>query len=194
MKKRYLFGGIVLAVALLLIAMAVGRNNTAYTEFDNNTINEVLSGQKSFIDFYSQKAVNVNSPGELSEGYSGGAYMYAVLDADRDGTDELFIEYAGSGETIILDIQQGMAVAYGIPYRGRLDLKADGTMTGSSGAANSRVYSISFGDNGIEYTDIIVCNETDGEFIVNGETVSLNECRAAMEKQQLKENVKWLEI
>ena len=167
-------------------------NNNSVSEMDDNTIQAILNGKMSFIDFDSKLEATITSLPQVNSQYMGEPGMYAVVDLDNNGTKELLIEYNFNGDTAIINIQNGKCIAYYIPYRGRTGLKTDGTMSWSSGASESGVQRISFGNEGIISTDIIVYSE--GLFAVNGNNVTKEKCEKALSEQDMKKDVEWLPI
>ena len=65
---------------------------------------------------------------------------YALADLDGDGLTEIVLEWLKSGDDygyVVLDWQNGQAVAIQMVYRALLMLKGDGTFSWSSGAADN---------------------------------------------------------
>ena len=162
------------------------------SEMDDNTIRAILNGQKSFIDFDSKLEATIRSLPQVNSQYTEKPGMYAVVDLDNNGTKELLIEYVFNGDTAIINIQNGKYIAYYIPYRSRSRLKTDGTMSWSNGASESGVKRVSFGNEGIISTDIIVYSED--LFTVNGNTVTKEEYEKALSEQDRKKDAEWISL
>ncbi len=81
----------------------------------------------------------------LSQRTEGGsswvAQQYALADVDQDGADEMILSIGLENDPyygyVVLDDQHGTVFGYDIVYRALMDLKADGSFSFSSGAADS---------------------------------------------------------
>ena len=81
---------------------------------------------------------------------------------------------------------------YGIvceSYRGMLELKTDGTMTGDNGADNSQIYKMTFDKN--KRTDIILTSMDGDKLQIDGKDVSDQEFTEYLKNQSNKENVEF---
>ncbi len=191
--KKILITFMVLNFIMVLTACGTSSNiDEQTTQMDDKTIQEILSGQKMFVDFDSKEEVTITSLPQANSQYLGTPWLYAVVDLDNNGTKELLIEYNAGGDTAILNIRNGECIAYYIPFRGRTNLKTDGTMTSSGGAAYNSVQKISFGNDGI-ISEVIISREDD-LYKINGENVTKEEWEDALAEQEEKETVEWLPI
>ncbi len=126
----------------------------------------------------------------------------AVLDLDGDGQMEAVVkEYTRGTEytelgSLVLDVQQGTVYAYDLSIRALNELKADGTFTYSSGAADNGVASLKPEEDSAPY-QILAESRMDSaggiSYTVNGLTVSGTEYSAALEQQTRKPEAVWYE-
>ena len=109
----------------------------------------------------------------------------AVLDLDGDGQMEAVVkEYTRGTEytelgSLVLDVQQGTVYAYDLSIRALNELKADGTFTYSSGAADNGVASLKPEEDSAPY-QILAESRMDSaggiSYTVNGLTVTAPVC------------------
>lgn len=168
-------------------------------QMDESTVQALLSSKISFTDFETKQKATVKTLPKVNEMYGGVASRYTVFDLDKNGTDELIVEYNRSGDTAIITLKNGDFVAYYVSFRGFMNLKTDGTMDWSNSAYESGTYKmVSFSDDGIVTVNTIVYNTGDvfssPEYKVNGVNVSENEVINAMRAQHKKESVVWFDI
>lgn len=120
---------------------------------------------------------------------------YTILDLDRDGADELIVKLMGQGGYLILHPTEDGLWGYTQVVRGMMDLKADGTFTGSSGAGDWGFSTVSaFGPDRMEEVCFTWCESTrDGgqRCFVNGSPAVLREFEAAVDLQDQKESAPW---
>ena len=126
----------------------------------------------------------------------------AVLDLDGDGQMEAVIkeytrgvEYTELG-SLVLDVQQNTVYAYELSLRAMIELKADGTFTYSSGAADNGIASLKPEGDSVPY-QILAESSTDSaggiSYTVNGLTVSGTDYSAALDQQTQKPEAVWYE-
>jgi len=91
--------------------------------------------------------------GIYNDPYDMGA-GFCVVDLDRDGKDEICIEYAG-GDILILHEIDGQIYGYDYGFRSFNPVYTDGTFVGSSGASYSEFYgNVSFTKDEFRYEGI----------------------------------------
>ncbi len=156
---------------------------------DEYTINEYLTNSKDFLDFDSKQEVTLETLSMANNRYNGIPYQYAVIDLDGDGCDELLVEYNMMGDTAILHIEDNKCVAYYISFRGRGNIKTDGTMSYSNGASDNGIHKISFSPEGLVIKKILEC--VDGVYKIDGKIVSEDIGLAELDKQNSKTDVIW---
>ena len=154
----------------------------------NDDVSLLLSGEKTFTDFETQRTATIFTLPDENTSYLGKPASYAVIDLDDNGKNELLIEYDGAGDTAVLTLRDGEYIAYYISYRARTDLKEDGTMSYSSGASDSGVQRLTFTDDGMESINVLEYNTGDYIFTIDGKKVSEEECAEALRKQYDKKN------
>ena len=126
----------------------------------------------------------------------------AVLDLDGDGQMEAVIkeytrgvEYTELG-SLVLDVQQNTVYAYELSLRAMNELKADGTFTYSSGAADNGIASLKPEGDSVPY-QILAESSTDSaggiSYTVNGLTVSGTDYSNALDQQTQKPEAVWYE-
>lgn len=133
---------------------------------------------------------------------------FAVLDLDNDGAPEvvLWINTGGpdSGDCFgfeILKIQDGAVCGYTLWYRAFEELKADGTFSFSSGAADSGFGTIAFSKDG--YTVSAVAYSQSGtdsggdtvvSYYVNQQSAAQAAFAAAIDGQNSKPDANWVDF
>ncbi|MBR6513677.1 MAG: hypothetical protein IKT46_02465 [Clostridia bacterium] len=154
----------------------------------------LLKGSMDFVE--SERYVTVYTLSG-SDNYHGIPCEYAMVDMDADGIKELLIQYDGNGDTAILHWEYGLWVAYYAPYRGILDLKTDGTMYGSGGAATGSVHRYIFKEGQMITVDLYEYDESGTPYYyVDGFACDKEfmEQRAQEINQNDKQSVVWLNI
>ncbi len=186
---------------------AGGKNQTQATDSDASfgqgvtssgisqlDITEILSGRMSFVDFETKKTANIETLQEINYNYGGVACRFTVIDIDRDGGNELIIEYNRGGELAIIKNFDNKLTAFYASPREMINLKTDGTMSWSSSAFESGVGYIKFTSNGMEQVEIIGYDTTLNVFTVEGKRVTKAECDKELAKQRKKADVSWTEL
>lgn len=161
---------------------------------ENETFNAILIGEKSFIDFESGKDTTIFTLPSINDNYQALSVpeRYAAVDLDNNGTEELLVEYSIAGDTAILNFEKEKIVAYHISFRGRQEVKVDGSLHWSSSATESGVQKVSFGRKGMILTDTLVYS--DELYALEGNKVSKEECENALKKEWEKEDIEWFSI
>lgn len=149
----------VLMVLLLLVGCTdpQKKNEEPSAPNENAALKAVLKGETEFYNFYQKTSMSVNALPTLYDGKLR-IVEFTVLDMDGDGVSEAVFQL-GKGEDdyfgfLVLHVGQERVTGYEITYRGLIALKADGTHTGSSGAAYSYTYRIAFDAEGLGYHHI----------------------------------------
>lgn len=157
-------------------------------------IDKILKNEKTFIDFQTQKSVSISTLPRVNENYMGTAGRYTIIDLDKDGKDELLVEYNTNGDTAIIKYYKSNWTAFYVPFRAITLLKTDGTMFESNSAYESYVQCIFFSSNGLEFKKIIESNDNTNTYIVNEKNVSKDECQKELKNFFEKELVVWLDF
>ncbi|MBR3965608.1 MAG: hypothetical protein IKJ91_00885 [Clostridia bacterium] len=161
---------------------------------DDSEIVKILKNEKNFIDFETKKSAAISTLPIINNNYMGTAGRYAIIDLDKDGKDELLVEYNANGDTAIIKYYKNNWTAFYISYREITLLKKDGTMFASSSAYESYVQRIFFSSNGIEFEKIIESNDNANTYIVNKKNVSKDECQKELNNFFEKELVNWIDF
>lgn len=162
-------------------------------------------GRTDFIHAGSQRQMGLDELAQTiaaSDDLYAAVRQYALLDLDGDGEDELVLwlaavynEYFGF---VILHSIGGELYGYSRDYRGLMELKADGTYTVSSGAADWGYCTMSFMEDGSTDTAFTWCQSTgigsppEEEYFVEGVPASRGEFDAAVARQSAKEDAPWI--
>ena len=132
--------------------------------------------------------------GEL-RGPSGAIFHhFAIADLDADGAAEIVLATDVDDGYIVLDEQGGRVVAIDMATRALLSLKADGTFSFSSGAADNGFGTASFAGGTAELFPLAESEMTDGGSVVyrvHGKEVSEAEYLAAVAGQEDKRDAVW---
>ncbi len=125
-----------------------------------------------------------------------------VLDLDGDGQMEAVVKkYRRGAEntelgSLVLDVQHGVVYAYDLPLRTFNELRADGTFTYSSGAADNGVARLKAEEDSSTY-QILAESRTDSaggiSYTVDGLTVTGTEYSTALDRQAQKPEAVWYE-
>lgn len=159
---------------------------------------DVLEGKAKFI--FMGEAVNIKDFNFMSaDGGYNEISRYTVLDLDRNGDDEMLLQIisAAGDEGCWLVLRRESDGVYGFRFNHRLfwELKADGTFIYSSEAGTEDgVASLIFEDG-----SYIVCPRLSAkgeafefnEFTIDGNTVSEEEFRVALDEQAQKPEAEW---
>ena len=130
---------------------------------------------------------------------AGHQVLFALLDLDSDGTDELVldIDFSGEEEYVILTCYDGAVYANQIVYRGFLSPKADGTFEWSNGAFDNGASRARFENGVLVYEDFASMSEgSDGNavYTLNGESIDEAAYSAFLDEQAAKDDLAWTEF
>lgn len=130
---------------------------------------------------------------------------FAIVDLEKDETPEVILWLEVNNNDSygfeILRYQDGTVYGYTIWYRAFMDLKADGTFSFSSGAADNGFGTVKFTENG--YTmDKISYSESSYDsnnnqiisYFVNQESANEDDFRSSINKQSEKTGATWYEF
>ena len=170
---------------------SVDSENVRELNKEDEAVNAILIGKKTFTDFESGKEATIFTLPMINNDYhkAGAPIRYAVVDLDNNGTEELLVEYSIVGDTAILNFEEEKIVAYYIPFRGRQEVKTDGSLHWSSSATESGVQKVSFEKTGMVLKDVLVYR--DELYMLEGKEVSKEECESAFRKEWEKSDVEW---
>ena len=90
---------------------------------------------------------------------------------------------------LVLNLENDKVYGFSESYRGMLELKTDGTMTGDNGADNSQIYKMTFDKN--KRTDTILASIDGDKLQIDGKDVSDQEFTEYIKSQANKENVEF---
>ena len=122
---------------------------------------------------------------------------YTLADLDGDGLTEIVLEWLKSGDDygyVVLDWQNGQAVAIQMVYRALLMLKGDGTFSWSSGAADNGFGRMLPGWYGyaLQVDGFMESDESDGiVYMVNGQEVEKSVYDGVLVHQNAKPDAIW---
>ncbi len=157
-----------------------------------DTYLEIVDGKKDYIN-EDNKETNISD--YLKElNYTGDIKVsYALLDLDDDTKEEMVVGFSSDIDEnyLILNMEDDKVYGFTESYRGMLNLKTDGTMTGDNGADNSQVYKMSFAKN--KRTDIVLASMNGDKYQINNKDATSDEYTNFIEEQSKKENVKFKE-
>ena len=186
LRSRKLFWVLVHVALIILIVFLICRANP-----DTANPDSIRPVQREVDDFDSPEPVTTKESPPVNTIIDEKPYLYAVVDLDLDGTEELLLEYDNRGDIVIFNTQNEKTNAYRIGARSCKGLKTDGTMDWSSSASESGVHRLSFSENGIISEDIIVYDTEKNIFKVDDKIVTEEECIAALREQWNKTDVEW---
>lgn len=117
----------------------------------------VLEGQSDVYMGYAGTSMNLFSMYEVCEYYDLETYEplsledFAVVDLDRNGTNEVVVTLMNQSIPwrLILQLQDGVVYGYGYSYRGMQSISTDGRTVSSNSATDSSINTLSF-----DYSDI----------------------------------------
>ena len=131
MKDRKIF------LALLLLLSLAGCNTSGKKAGAvMEAYHAVLLNEKTFYSVNDQKDYTLNEYDVWR------AERFAVIDMDGDGIPEVVLELTTGGEGAfeVLHYEEGKVYGFHFPFRGMLDLSADGTYFASGGASDGFFY------------------------------------------------------
>ncbi len=129
----------------------------------------------------------------------------AVVDLDSDETPEVVLGLAvNNNEDFgfeVLHYQDGVVYGYALPYRALMNLKADGTFSFSSGAADNGFGTLEFTDNGYTVHKATYCEsgysspqEQTVSYFVDGQDATEEDFLSAIARQDQKADVLWHDL
>lgn len=155
----------------------------------------VLRNETSFTFVPSQQTMTLQDFGKKDLMTS-----FTVLDLEGDGVPELIVQAEGPYYSMILRYDGGLLFGYEIPYRGMMDLKADGTYCFSSGHQDHGIGRASFTEQGMETNKLIWCQSvptvndifpTKCEWFANGKPATEEDLTKAYDSRAYLEDVRW---
>ena len=132
--------------------------------------------------------------GELRGPSGGHFHRFAIADLDADGAAEIVLATDEDDGYIVLDEQGGRVVAIDMATRALLSLKADGTFSFSSGAADNGFGTASFAGGTVAIQPLAQSEMTASgnvAYRVHGQEVSEAEYLAAVALQADKRDAVW---
>ena len=173
---------------------------------DLSRFREVLTGETDFMDAWTKEAVNLADLSQVVTSDPSVAVeveTFTVTDLDEDGMPEVTLQL-GPNDTygfVILHEKEEDVYGYWIPYRAFSGLKEDGTFTFSSGAGDTGIGTLTFGDQTCE-TEALSRSETAYDtdnnavalFFVNGQEATQEAFEAELEHQNQKPDAAWYEF
>lgn len=198
MKKSIL--ALIAAGVILLCSCDPGNKNKSVDEsFENSReeayeeipdIHEFIDGSKSVVNAKTGEKVTLVA---FSENHTE-PWRYSVVDLDGDGDGEYLVEYAESGDTVIINGYNDEYYAYMLPFRARQDLKAAGEMMWTSGASHSGTWTIEFSGTEMKQIKLLDSDFEEDIHYICGETVSHDEAVKAWDEFDKKTNADWFNV
>lgn len=210
--KRISLISLVTAIVLCLSGCAVALiiNKVRENKEDTNTLSlsaykSVLQNNAVFFSTDAKKDLNID---QLNQSVSNDSSVtvkvtrFAIVDLDNDGTPEVILwltvnnnDYYGFE---VLRYQDGVVYGYTLWYRAFMNLKADGTFSFSSGAADSGFGTIKFTTKDYLINEVTYIqssynsnNNLSISCFVNYESATETEFRSAVNKQDEKADASW---
>jgi len=147
-------------------------------EFIDESGNKVLF--KDFVIYENDKAV---------------PDKYVFIDLDNDNLEEMAILTTSYyGAYIILDIDGDDVYGYMLGARSFVDLKEDGTFTGSGGAAVTGYSKMTISNNKINIEELAYFDDMEKKYTINGENVTKDEIDNYITEWNKKPSVKWVKV
>lgn len=122
---------------------------------------------------------------------------YTRVDFDSDGTEELVVHVTPDfGAYLVFRLCGERVYGYEFVERAMLNLKADGTFTGSGGAGLHTFVGMQFTDNGYTLTEIAYQNESaeNKEYRINGSPATQEDYQAFYKEYSNKPDVRWTAV
>lgn len=168
----------------------------------------VLQNKAEFFSTDANKNLNISQLNQAvsdDSGVTAKAAKLAMVDLENDGTPEVILwlvvnnnDYYGFE---VLRYQDGVVYGYTLPYRAFMDLKADGTFSFSSGAADYGFGTVKFTEKGYSVEKISYCesgydsnNNQSISYFVDHESAAENDFLSAINKQSEKTGVTWYDF
>lgn len=164
-----------------------------------NTVS-VLSGQEAFWHVGAREYMTLSQVSRVYDGESVAFPRYAVADVDQDGNNEIILsQNVGDNEYygyLVLKSADGVVYGHEVYYRAMLSLKADGTFSFSSGAADSGFGYMSLSADGAALHELAASESSNGriDFYLEGQPVSQAVYEAAVDLQEQKPEAVWYEL
>ena len=163
-------------------------------------LSEIISGTGSFysVDFGKDMTLG-DFCSTFAEGSTLKLQRYALVDLDRDGTEEVVFELSieednPMGSLILHQSGEGY-MGYSRYYRQMNSIKEDGTFHWSNGAANNGFARVTgFGPDDILEENITWADDTEGptDFYVNREKAEESQYWTAVEEEEAKQEPNWV--
>lgn len=172
------------------------------------TYKAVLQGNTEFFSTDANNNLNIS---QLNQAVSDDsnvtaiATKFAIVDLDNDGTSEVILWLTVNNDDYygctVLRYQNGVIYGYTLWYRSIMDLKANGTFSFSSGAADSGFGTVTFTENTYTINKITYIessydsnNNMRVSYFVNRESATEDEFLSAVNRQGEETDASWYDF
>jgi hypothetical protein len=210
-QRRALFTWLVMIPVFTLVSGCASRtasNSPPPALSPLSAYESVLQGKMPFFCVDAAQDLHISQLGQaLSADGSVEARVtkLAVVDLDSDETLEVVLGLAvNDNEDFgfeVLHYQDGVVYGYAFPYRALMNLKADGTFSFSSGAADSGFGTLEFTDSGYIVHRATYCEssysstqEQTVSYFVDGQASTEEDFLSAIARQNEKADVLWHDL
>lgn len=214
MKKTFFA---LIACSVLLCACTTTKNDDGIKEIDETAVEDsahgemsqeavdvsgvedpnlkgFLDGSISFIDEASGKEATIFTLPEINGDYHERMNRYCSVDLDGDGVLEYLFEDSHTGNTAVLHKEGDTWRAYMMVFRARLNLKTDGEMSWSGGAALNGTARVEFSDGQMHQKILLDSDSDNNVHSMLGEEISYDEAMRVWRKFDKKKNAEWYDI
>lgn len=179
---------------------------------DNTSIMEtykaVLQGKTEFFSVNANKNLNISQLNQSvsdDSSVTAKATKFAIVDLDNDGSPEVILWLTVNNDDYygfeVLRYQNGAVYGYTLWYRAFMNLKADGTFSFSSGAADNGFGTVKFTENTYSIDKITYSessydsdNNMSVSYFVDHESATEDEFLAAVNQQSEKADATWYDF
>lgn len=207
-RKNFVLSFFILILCLIFVLSACSKADSPSPEpsvsGDEPSFKSVLLGTESFYSVDISQALTLGDINKIfgeDNGFEISIAAFALADLDNDWTDELVCALRAEDTELgflVLRINEGQICGYSVPYRAILELKADGTFTFSSGAADSGYGRMSFGSEVYEFVPYVYSessydedNNLNVSYFSAGETIDEAEFYESLAAQGNKPDADW---
>lgn len=176
--------------SLILVIILFGITGCFDSKKELDIYLEVVDGKKKYINEDNEET-SINDYLKNLD-YTGNIKVsYAILNLDNDSKEEMVVGFSSDIDEnyLVLNLENDKIYGFSESYRGMLELKTDGTMTGDNGADNSQIYRMTFDKN--KRIDIILASMDGDKLQIDSKDVSDEEFTEYLKNQANKENVEF---
>ena len=159
----------------------------------------VMTGEATFLSVSDRRMMRLGQVGADLADMAVTFSQFAMADVDADGLPEVIVKLSIGSDDYgfeILDARDGAIYGYTLVYRSLIDLKADGTFSYASGAADEGFGTLALEDGGHSIIPLACSVPEDGgvRFYQQGSAIDQARYYQLLDSQEAKPSALWYDL